>query len=324
MWTPLRLPACALLLALGLSSGGCGPDAAASPDPFNGAIDATVLDVKLLPSTDRKLCPSGNCYPGQQGYAHGQAVFFYNLGTAPGTPLAASLARPVFAFSDCKPNAEFDAQRDAYPRDQQFPIFSALPLASTQANAVVLPLARLTPVTGAQGSTCNDLKDDRSIGSEDGASAGHLGAKAAAPTDVVLWAVVDRFGAALNPGSPALTAELQPGWYRGLALGYLDGGKVAVDASGNLVAMDGVILNPAAPAAPSKATDAKVILLPFVPGEAGYSPLVRLHTFTLPAGKTPGSYTGLCAGTGCAATDVDLTLATKAASSTLFIVANAP
>jgi hypothetical protein len=116
---------------------------------------------------------------------------------------------------------------------------------------------------------------------------------------------------------------VQQGWYRGLMLGYLDGGQVPVDAQGQLVAMDGVLLSPAG--ATSRPSDPKAVLLPFLPGEAGYSPIVRLRPFTLPAGKSLGAFTGLCrAGAECAASELDESQVTSPASLTLFIVASAP
>ena len=322
------LLATCLLNAFGLLAFGCGADAKNQPDPFYGVIDASALDAKLLPSTDKKVCPKGPCYPGQQGFAHGKPFYFYNLGalvTSTLPPLTASLAAPVFTLAQCAAGPAFDPQADAYPRDAQFPLFSALPLASPQPNVTVWPLVRQTPVLGASATVCNDLKDAGSIKREGTANPGRLGAFADAPAGVFLWAVVDQAGATLSPGSPSLKVAVTPGWFRGLLLGYLDGGKVPLDSAQGLVTMDGVILNPSTPGVFAKPTDSKVVLLPFVPGEAGYSPIVRLHGFTLPAGESPGRYTGICTtGVGCAATDVDFTLASKSAFNTLLIAASAP
>jgi hypothetical protein len=314
MRTPNRPPTVFLLLITALLAASCGRRASAG-DPYNGVIDASVLDAKFLPVTDRKLCPSGNCYPGQEAYAHGASLFFYNLGAPVSSSLGtltAAHAAPVFELGSCVGDAAFDPQQDAFSNEKQLPVFSALPVASTSTTPV-LPLVRVVPVVGRNGSACNELKDSASVGDSAGA-----------PGEVKLRAVIDSLGAVLRPGSPKLKVGIEQGWFRGLLLGYLDGGTVPVDAKGNLVAMDGVILNPG-DAVFARPTDPRAVLLPFVPGESGYSPIVRLHGFTLPAGKALGDYTGICvSGVGCGPNEVDYTLASKSAFNTLFIAASAP
>lgn len=318
---------CALALSFVASLPACG-SAATDVDPYYGTIDATALDAKFLPATDRKTCPSGPCYAPQVGYAHGKPFYFYNLGAVPtktlGT-LTTAAAKPVYDFpTGCDAKLDFDAQRDAFPHDTQFPIFAALPLATSAFGVNVLPLYRSTGVNNLSGNVCNDLKDAASIGPA-GGPPGHFGATAGDAGDVVLRAVVDA-SAPLNPGVSGLKLTTKRGWYRGLQLSYLEGGPVPVDDKGNLQAMDGVILDPSSAGFFSKPTDPRVVILPFVPGEAGYSPIVRLHDFVLPAGKAFGSITGLCSGDisdGCTATDLDPALA-KSAFNTIFIVASAP
>jgi hypothetical protein len=323
-WRRATLHAALLLPLLALS--GCG-DAATAVDPYYGTVDATAFDAKFLPSTDKKACPGGPCYAPQQGYAHGKAFFFYNLGAvgtkALGTLTPAS-AKTVFDFpTGCDGKTDFDAGSDAYPHDTQFPIFSALPLATTAFGVNVLPLVISHGVNNVTGNVCNDLKDAASIGPA-GGPPGHFGATDGDVGPVLIRAVVDA-SAPLNPGTSGVKLTAQRGWYRGLQLSYLEGGEVPVDAKGNLAAMDGVILDPTSAGFFAKPTDAKVVLLPAVPGEAGYSPIVRLHDFTLPAGKLPGDYKGLCGGSlgACAASDLDVTTA-KSAFNTIFIAASAP
>lgn len=317
-----RWPA-SLVAGLCLSLLSCGRGVSAtSGDPDLGAIDATVLDAKLLPSTDKKLCPAGNCYPGQFAYARGKEIYFYNLGavaTSSVSTLNASSLPAAYVAEGCQPVA--DDGKGAFPTESQLPVFSALPLATTKTGVVVLPLVRQVGFTGVEELPCNTVKDEASIASADGERAGRYGAQVTTAGDAKLWGVIDGFGATLRPQSATLKTELSRGWYRGLQLGFLDGGRVPVDAEGRLVAMEAVQLVNAA--GTLKPTDPQVVILPFLPGEAGYSPMVRLHTFTLPAGKSPGAFTGICPlDRPCEANEVDLTKASATAATTLFIVAS--
>src|SRR5205807_1121834 len=107
-----------------------------------------------------------------------------------------------------------------------------------------------------------------------------------------------------------------------LQLQFLDGGTVPLDSTGkSFLYMDGVILD-AGVGAFSKVTDQNVIILPFKPGDAGYSPIVRLFDFPLPPGHTlgDGTYTGICRTPPCTdPAQVDITTITAAPFNTIFV-----
>jgi hypothetical protein len=64
------------------------------------------------------------------------------------------------------------------------------------------------------------------------------------------------------------------------------------------------------------------VLLPYQPGDAGYSPMVRLHDFH--SSKSAGFYKGVCpiGAATCPATYVKLSDATPSAFNTIFIAAS--
>jgi hypothetical protein len=123
-----------------------------------------------------------------------------------------------------------------------------------------------------------------------------------------MWPVIDPTASILqldpNLSTPlAGKVESQVGWYKGLQVAYLDGGriptKVVKDASGNdvvsLAVMDAAILNPSGSSF-SAVTLSRAILFPAAPGDDGWSPLVRLHNVNLAnlGGKKVGDYNGIC------------------------------
>jgi hypothetical protein len=343
------------LLAASLAAG-CG-GSSSSADTYNGVVDPSVFDSKFLPITSssatalKSLCTSGDqpvstpCYPVQTGYAHGKKVRFFNVvfgGTAvrtsptSGNPmfapcidsnknpvtcqLAASVQTAVYNFpNSCAQGPAYNPQTDAYIESVQYPIFAQLPLATTTFGVTIFPLVQLFPVT-VSGNTCNDLKSAGSIAAS-GAQGGLYGAQAAAASSGLnLWAMVDpsaNFQSLSGPGGGP--PPLGSSWYLGLQGFYLDGGKVPVDSSGIALAMDGVILNGSTFA---NAYDNQAVILPAMPGEDAYSPVVRLRQFALPTGKKLGDFTDLCplGSTSCAANQVDMSKTTSSFN-TIFIVA---
>jgi len=281
----------------------CGPASTpATGDKYYGPIDGSVLDAKLRPAAAATgRCPTGQapCYPPQQVSIHGATVPIYNMGTVAtgltftsGTLSAATFVNSsiyAYDFPDvCQPDLEYDPFADPYPNDHQFPVFSALPLTPT-GTAVVLPIVRTTGVFGLTTNPCNALKKTASI------EAGMLGA---APDDlktnaaVRLWAVIDP-AAWVIPLSDTSAFQPQYGWFKGLILSYLDGGKVPLNASGNVLTMEGVVVDPAGTGS-SALTANKVIIFPFTQDEAGYSPIVRLRHFRAAANTQPSAYTAIC------------------------------
>ncbi|MBS2022153.1 MAG: hypothetical protein JST92_07055 [Deltaproteobacteria bacterium] len=330
---------CALFGAA-LLAAACG-GTSDQPDTFNGALDGTVLDAKFLPNTAKT-------YPVQQGYANGKPFYFYNLGaqrtsTLP-TPIPVTVAdhqangnggqHADFFPNSCTPGRAFNARTDSYPTDKQAAVFDSLPLATTAFNAVVWPVVAQYGVTGVVGETCNDIKDSRSIANPGADEPGSYGAtRTATPSSYQLWPIIDP-----TVDVPALTGAIDPtfgprlGWYKGLYLKYLDGGRIPTalvqdpafpnDPSKQikvLLPMEGVILDPAGSSSFALPTDAKAVLAPAVPGDDAYSPILRLHDFRLPTGKKLGDYTGICTVKPCAANLVDITLAGNAFN-TIFIV----
>jgi hypothetical protein len=295
-------------------------DTADLADPYKGFIDASGLDAKFLPGK----CGTAPCYPSQQGFAHGAPFFFYNVGTVTtsAVPVLKVSAAPTayqWAQGHCRTVDGYDPMQDRYASANQFPLFGSLPLAPKSASVFVSPFVNVVPIASNEPFTCNDLKDAQWVGA-DGGTPGKFSPVADTTSEVRLWAVIDPT-APLAPSSPDFTVTTAFGWYKDLLLTYLDGGPVPVNDKGELVAMDGVILDPAGATTFAKGTDPKVVLVPFVRGEAGYSPIVKLHSWRLPAGKVPGDYTGLCRAPNCGPKDVDLAAAAATSFTTLFVVA---
>src|SRR5262252_2925898 len=188
------------------------------PDPYYGVIDATVFDAKFLPTTVAASCPIRTpCYPTQIGWFNGAQVSFYNFGAvktttfmkdaAGGPIIPVTQAARAYSFSTCSPGPAYDPFRDAFARDAQSPIFSYLPLATTNTKVTVLPLYAVYGVEGMAGNTCNDLKAATSI-SIPPAPPGTYGAESGTTPDYRLWAVIDPT-AAVNPLSPTSTFGAQ-------------------------------------------------------------------------------------------------------------------
>jgi hypothetical protein len=59
------------------------------------------------------------------------------------------------------------------------------------------------------------------------------------------------------------------------------------------------------------------------PGEVGFSPVVRLRSFTAAGTAKPGDFKSLCYDAPCAASTVDMSKATLYAG-TLFLIGGAP
>ncbi|MCP3098688.1 hypothetical protein LZ198_07335 [Myxococcus sp. K15C18031901] len=316
---------CALGLAAALGVVACGDSTDEVGDKYQGVVDATNLDAKFKPTS--------GVYRPVTGKAKGTSVPFYNLGqvaterkddkgaiTNSGVPVDES-GRPILPASrvvatsydladGCKTGkADFDRRTDDYPETTQWPLFGALPLAVTgNTTPPVLPLMKVTRWSGTGGEQCNAIKDVSSL------TKGNFGGAASEETTVALRAIID-VSAQLNPLRTGSGFAAQGGWYRGLQLAFLDGGTVPVDAAGNLKVMEGVLVSPPTGA---PATETAVYLFSALPGEEGWSPVVRLRTFTATAAKPASSYTGLCVD-ACAETELDITPINRY-SGVLFVV----
>jgi hypothetical protein len=318
-----------------------------------GALATAIQPVVITSTSATARAPcNGNasCYFKTQGFAAGQPFHFFIAGnvadTTPEPPFIPTCAitgfdcvyspqiaihqsdggggwsADVFPHS-CTP-APFNPVNDAYTRDQQFPLVSALPLNNSSLSGARPPVGVVAvhSVTGVSGETCNDLKYYENVGTP--GNPGHFGSvQTAGVSSYQVWMVFDPL---LPIYSQNAGAVLAPNifWFRGLQANYLSGGSIPVDANGNLVAIDGVILDPVGSSAFEVPTTDKAVLLPALPGTPGFSPIVRLHDFRLPTGKALGDFTGVCPiGTlNCPATSVDLTKAGTTAFNTMFIVAS--
>ncbi len=314
----MRIDCCGVALILALMA--CGAhDPSTTADPQQGFIDGSGLDAKFLPSK----CDNKPCYVGQAAFARGEALFFYNLGTIPTATFPAQKAAsapPVYTVPECDTVGTYEPMRDAFAPSQQLPLFSTLPLTSRVIGALVLPFVNVTAATHPKPFACNAVKDAADV-SSDAAKPGKFGLTPAGAPEVRLWAVVDPT-VPLNPTSPDFKLGSALGWYKSLLLTYLDGGPVPVNEAGELVAMDGIILDPAGLTTFAKTTDPKVILLPFKRGEAGFSPIVRLHSFRFPSGKGPGDFTGIClSGMSCGAKEISFIQASPTSFNTVLIAA---
>jgi hypothetical protein len=312
---------------------GCGPeDKSKTPDAYKGFIDGTVLDSKFLSG----VCPTATSatarctsYIAQKGFAKGEPVLFYNLGgfntlasTVPAIKPSDLKAAPnsvAYQLPDgaCTGSSTFDPLKEAYANDRQFPLFNALPLPARSGAVPTWPFVNVRKFALGGSIQCNDIKAASSIGTAD--APGKFGAVAEDAVEARLWAVIDP-AFPLTPGSADFKPE-RYGWYNNLLLTYLDGGPIPANAQGELQAMEGVILDPAGSTAFARPTDSQAVLLQFKKGEPGFSPIVKLRSFRLPAGKVLGDYTGICAsGMNCGPKEVNLTQAAANAVNTIFIV----
>jgi len=316
---------CVLGLAAALSVAACGESTEEVGDKYQGVIDASTLDTKFRPTS--------GVYRPVTGKAKGASVPFYNLGqvaterkddkgvlTNSGVPVdesgrpylpASRVVATSYDFTDgCKTGKpDFDFRNDNYPETVQWPLFANLPLAVTgNTTPPVLPLVKVKRWAGTGAEQCNAIKDVASL------TKGHFGGAAEDGETIALRAVID-VSAPLNPLRADSAYTSQGGWYRGLQLAYLEGGAVPVDEAGNVKVMEGVLVSPPTGA---PATETPVYLFSALPGEADWSPVVRLRTFTATTAKPASSYTGLCVDV-CAETELNLTTVTRYAG-VLFVV----
>ena len=318
--------------------------------PGVGALDAKFQPIVTTPST-RVLCfgLGNSCYVQQQGFVNGQFFNFFNTGTitpssnVPTTTLPDGRVGYPATLADhnkadgsggwhadsfphsCTPRARgFDPRDDAYRVDIQYPVADALPIANTAVSGAkqVLPIVAVYGVTGVQGETCNDIKNSLSIASATDPESGAFGARRSlTPLDYEVWAVFDPTVPVLTASGTPITADFF--WFRGLLANYFSGGPIPLGPDGSLVAMDGIILDPAVGTTFEKSTTNKALLFSYKPGDVGYSPIARLHDFRLPAGKKLGDYTGICqVGAVCKPTEVKLSDAGNVFN-TIFIVSSA-
>ncbi len=333
-----------------------------------------------LPCRDSAVkyaCPSSQtntCYPAQEGFSQGGPIYFYNLvsmsatitptktcvagatcasGSVP-NPIPVSVADPQLLGGggmhvdliqgSCTPGPAYNGnvqRTTSYSTTTQFPLFNALPLATTAFGAIVYPIAATYTVTLNAQENCNDLKDWRSIANSTNPGGGSYGAtRSANPSGYRLMAPIDpnytvpayaapgttpKYPLAPIPGAlnPNYGAEL--GWFEGLQVPFLDGGPIPTTTVTNpdgstgtaLQAMEGVLVDPASSSSFSDVTDQKVVLLPYPPGDPNYSPIVRLHDYHLQSGQTIGTVTSICQQEPCAATSADFS---KASATPYYII----
>lgn len=322
------------LLAALLAFGACGEASKNTPDPYYGTVDTTAFDSRFLPSTDKTRCPNGPCYPYQFVYEGGKQHLIFDFGATPtknfpvdgsgNTIIPVSLANPAFQFTTCAPTP-YDTFADAFDPSMQYPILSKLPLASTNTKAFILPLAAVSATAVGDGVPCNAIKNASSIGPSIGPP-GKYGAEATDTIAYDFWVPID-MTASLPSNAPLKPAFA---WYRGLQTAYLDGGQVPLDSTGqNFLYMDGVLTNPGNGYF-AKPTDQNVVILPFKPGDPGYSPIVKLHDYDLAAhGRAVQDITGICQTPPCACpmpgVMCDVALSdTSGAFNTIFIIWGEP
>jgi hypothetical protein len=325
----------ALTLTMALSAVSCGGSTELS-DPYMGVVDGTGLESKFQPNA---TCGTGSnapkCYQPVTGTAEGTSFPFYNLGVLASndkslTKDGSRLVMPVtlakattYDFSEaCKTGKEYNERTDAYVESAQYTLFDALPL--TTATAPVLPLVKVKSWSGVSQYTCNAIKDASSL------TEGRFGGSAAEGESFALRAVID-LSVTFKSLNDTSTFAPRPGWFSGLQFVYLDGGTVPTeevtvgtgDAAKTVRAvkmMDGVWLKPTTSGA--KPTDASAkLVFQAKPGDANWSPVVRLREFTPAAGVT---YKGLCyQAPDCPADTIDMLKATTD-NSVLFVVSSAP
>ncbi len=306
-------------------------------DAYQGVIDASRLDAKFQPAG---TCDKLKCYQPVKAYA-GTEFSFYNLGLVAKDDKALlkdntqRLVLPIslvkgtaYDFTEaCTTGKEFDPRTDTYREDVQDSVFDALPLANTSSSAPpVLPLVKTKSWTGVAQYACNAIKSATSL------TAGDFGGAAAEGEALALRAVID-MTVPFNSLSSTSTYAPRGGWYQGLQFTYLDGGPVTVedvqigtgDTAKTVQAvkmMDGVWLKPSSGTA--KPTDATAkLVFQAKPGDADWSPVVRLREYTAPSSTTV--YKSLCYDPGtvsCPTDSIDMRQAT-AAGGVLFL-ASAP
>lgn len=308
-----------LCLGFLLAFAACG--GGVQPDRYNGGIDVNGLDAKFLP--DPKACAGTPCYALGTAFAEHAPLAIHNFGSVlarnfpkdangnPVIPASMVTARVYVPDPGCKAGPAYDPARDAFPQDVQFPIFDTLPL-SAPSYVTVLPFVQKFELGNTGGAPCNAVKAATSV------TAGHYGLTSQSLGKVAFMPVISASLAVRSYwANPRIVKQY--GWYRGLLLGWLDGGEVPTDAQGNLVTMDGAILD-LAPGVYSKVTDPSVLVLRYGPGNPAFSPVVRLFDFVLPQGKSPGDYTAICTSQPCADDEVDLAAAASTSGIVAFLI----
>ena len=326
----MNRPLCVLglLASLALACGGYQPNFNQKfPNPDEGTVDYTVLSTAPLPPDPRgatpTICGSKRCYFAISAKAEAQPITLFAFdqtstgGKAPSPIAASAITATEYDFpSGCSASGDYDAVSDAFHPNLQYPVFDTLPVSGSATDGLVTS----SKVGGLGAYACNDFKTADSIGGAPGVTQGDDGAMAGARSGVFFRPVVD----ATSPVKPSFNSLFAPlsGWYANLQLAYLDGGPVPVDGSGNLVAMDAALLDPV-DGTQSGITDANVLVLPRRPGEAGFSPYVALHEFTVPAGKLASDYNAICTTPGnCRPNEIDPSKWKSTPTLTLLIVAS--
>ncbi len=311
-----------------------------SGDAYEGVIDGTTLAPIFQPnSTDKTVCQGApSCYLPQIGWVSGHTIAFYNALAVTSTNLPATLGPALatrnsdgtggfhldtFRNANCHPGP-YNPVRDAFPTATQAPVLDAMPIGptSTKATALAYPIAAVYDVT--YSGQCNDIKSHDSVPGLDGS------ARSLNPISYEIAMPMDPSAAFFD-----LTSTVAPmplGWLRGLQMGLVSGAINAIPQAddGSFIAMDGAILNPSGSVF-AKPTDKNAVILPFAPTDPlatattpGYSPIVRLHNYTLPAGKKLGDLQGICqTGATCPASYVKASDVAKGNPfSTIFVVAS--
>jgi hypothetical protein len=306
-----------------------------SGDAYQGVVDPIGLDAKFQ-APNCGTSTTTKCYAPVKAYA-GTEFAFYNFGQLLATDRgllkdsAGRLVLPTSAvkgttydFTEgCATGKEYDFRTDAFREDVQYTVFDTLPLANTSSSAPgVLPLVKSKAWTGVSQYTCNAIKDAVSL------TEGDFGGAAAEGEQLSLRPVID-LSVAFKPLNDTSTFAPQSGWYRGLQFTYLEGGTVPVedaqvgtgDAAQTVKVvkmMDGVWLKPSA-SSTQKPTDAAAkLVFQAKPGDANWSPVVRLRE--LVPTSTTTVYKSLCyQAPDCAADSIDMAKATTAAG-VLFLV----
>lgn len=335
----------ALTLTMALGAVSCGGSNEPG-DPYYGVIDATQLDSKFQTTstcgkTGKDKCP----YQPMTGSANSASFPFYNFGfldkgdkslvkdsaSRIGLPVSTVKATAYDFTESCKTGKEFDVRTDAYRQDAQYVVFDTLPLSSNP--TPVLPLVNVKTWTGVSKYTCNAIKSAQSL------TDGVFGGAAAEGATIALRPVIDML---TDFKAPTTNPSYVPpfGWYRGLQFNYLDGGVVPTedvevsDSSGNkktvtvIKAMDGVLVKPSSGTAPKPTDSTAVLVFRAKPGDADWSPVVRVREFTVTGSTKPADYTALCydpdVTTGCPAGTIDMTkLPVSNATGLLFVVGSA-
>ncbi|ATB44108.1 hypothetical protein CYFUS_009589 [Cystobacter fuscus] len=269
-----------LLTALGAMS--CGDSQPV--DPYQSFIDGTRLDAKFQPTAgcgplDKEGKPSTlKCYQYSKGWFNGEERSFHNLAlTTPKDQLVKTSTATGISYDfpeGCATGKPFDQRKDTYPEDIQYSVFDTLPLSTS-----AIPLVRVKGWTGVSSFTCNAIKNDQSL--KDGV----FGGGEAEGESYAVRAIIDPTFAYARPNDTAPLTQFTYGWHRALLLAYLDGGPVPVDGNGNVKTMDGLWLKPSSSSAKPTDLNARLVFQAR-PGEANWSPVVRLREVSVSANTT--------------------------------------